>query len=226
MPMMITNQPSPECWQQGQLIEVMITDLSDSGDGVGRLGNRVVFVPDTVTGDKALVRLIRVKPNYANGKLHQLLVESPNRVHPRCIVADKCGGCQWQHVSWDYQQLAKQNQVIQALKRIGGFSEPAVAPILTTDSSLGYRNKATYPLKRSATGSVQAGYYQKGSHQLINLNQCPVQDQRLNPLLGEIKQDIQQLGWSIYNESRHQGRLRHLSLQIGQRTGEMLLTLV
>ncbi|NEQ17579.1 MAG: 23S rRNA (uracil(1939)-C(5))-methyltransferase RlmD, partial [Moorea sp. SIO3E2] len=92
--------------------------------------------------------------------------------------------------------------------------------------SLGYRNKATYPLKRSATGSVQAGYYQKGSHQLINLNQCPVQDQRLNPLLGEIKQDIQQLGWSIYNESRHQGRLRHLSLQIGQQTGEMLLTLV
>ncbi|NEN95273.1 MAG: 23S rRNA (uracil(1939)-C(5))-methyltransferase RlmD [Moorea sp. SIO3I7] len=226
MPMMITNQPSPECWQQGQLIEVMITDLSDSGDGVGRLGNRVVFVPDTVTGDRALVRLMRVKPNYATGKLKQLLVESPNRVRPRCIVADKCGGCQWQHVSWDYQQLAKQNQVIQALKRIGGFSEPAVAPILTTDSPLGYRNKATYPLKRSATGSVQAGYYQKGSHQLINLNQCPVQDQRLNPLLGEIKQDIQQLGWSIYNESRHQGRLRHLSLQIGQRTGEMLLTLV
>ncbi|NEP37418.1 TRAM domain-containing protein, partial [Moorena sp. SIO3B2] len=134
MPMMITNQPSPECWQQGQLIEVMITDLSDSGDGVGRLGNRVVFVPDTVTGDRALVRLMRVKPNYATGKLHQLLVESPNRVRSRCIVADKCGGCQWQHVSWDYQQLAKQNQVIQALKRIGGFSEPTVAPILTTDS--------------------------------------------------------------------------------------------
>ncbi|HAG82109.1 MAG TPA: 23S rRNA (uracil(1939)-C(5))-methyltransferase RlmD, partial [Cyanobacteria bacterium UBA12227] len=89
-----------------------------------------------------------------------------------------------------------------------------------------YRNKTTYPLKRSATGQVQAGYYQKGSHQLINLNQCPVQDARLNPLLAEIKQDIQQQGWSIYDENRHQGRLRHLSLRIGRRTGEMLLTLI
>jgi 23S rRNA (uracil1939-C5)-methyltransferase len=101
-----------------------------------------------------------------------------------------------------------------------------VAPILTTETSLAYRNKATYPLKRSATGQVQAGYYHQGSHQLINLNQCPVQDARLNPLLAEIKQDIEQLGWSVYNEERHQGRLRHLSLRIGRRTGEMLLTLV
>jgi 23S rRNA (uracil1939-C5)-methyltransferase len=54
----------------------------------------------------------------------------------------------------------------------------------------------------------------------------PCQDARLNPLLAEIKQDIEQLGWSVYNEERHQGRLRHLSLRIGRRTGEMLLTLV
>jgi 23S rRNA (uracil1939-C5)-methyltransferase len=53
-----------------------------------------------------------------------------------------------------------------------------------------------------------------------------VQDSRLNPLLAEIKQDIEQLGWSVYDEHRHQGRLRHLSLRIGRRTGEMLLTLV
>jgi 23S rRNA (uracil1939-C5)-methyltransferase len=225
-----TNQksrdPTPEFWQQGQLVEVMITDLNDTGEGVGRLEGRVVFVPDTVVGDRILVRLVRVKSNYANGKLHQLLEASPHRIRPNCIVADKCGGCQWQHIDYHYQLEAKQNLVIQALEHIGGFTSPAVAPILTTDTSLAYRNKATYPLKRSATGQVQAGYYHQGSHQLINLNQCPVQDARLNPLLAEIKQDIEQLGWSVYNEERHQGRLRHLSLRIGRRTGEMLLTLV
>ena len=218
--------PTSELWQQGQLVEVRITDLNDTGEGVGRLGGRVIFVPDTVTGDRALVRLVHVKPNYANGKLHPLLEPSPHRIRPHCIVADKCGGCQWQHIDPKYQQLAKHNLVVQALERIGGFTNPPVAPILTADSSLGYRNKATYPLKRSATGQVQAGYYQKGSHQLINLNQCPVQDSRLNPLLAEIKQDIEQMGWSVYDEHRHQGRLRHLSLRIGRRTGEMLLTLV
>ncbi|MGQ4647748.1 23S rRNA (uracil(1939)-C(5))-methyltransferase RlmD [Lyngbya aestuarii] len=223
---MITIDPTPDLWQQGQLLEVIITDLSDSGDGVGRFASRVVFVPDTVTGDRVLVRLVRVKPQYAHGKVHELLERSPGRIRPNCIVADKCGGCQWQHVAYPYQEETKHNQVVQALERIGGFTELNIAPLLKAGSPLGYRNKATYPLKRSAAGKVQAGYYQKGSHQLINLNQCPVQDARLNPLLAQIKLDIEQLGWSIYNESRHQGKLRHLSLRIGRRTGEILLTLV
>jgi len=73
-------------------------------------------------------------------------------------VADKCGGCQWQHIAYEYQLEAKQNQVIQALERIGGFNCPPVAPVMAAPSSLGYRNKATYPLGISATGHVQAGY--------------------------------------------------------------------
>ncbi len=213
-------------WQQGAVVEVLITGLSDRGDGVGRSGERVVFVPDTVTGDRALVRLLRVKPQYAYGKLHQLLEASPHRERPACIVADKCGGCQWQHVDYPYQLEAKHNQVVQALQRLGGFQSPPVLPMLHGASPLAYRNKATYPLGRSATGQVQAGYYQKGSHQLVNLNQCPIQDTRLNPLLAEIKQVIQQQGWSIYQERLHQGKLRHLSLRVGRRTGEQLLTLV
>ena len=219
----LVNKPQ---WQQGQLVEVMITDLNDTGDGVGRWNERVVFVPDTVPGDRALVRLVHVKTQYAHGKLHKLLSASTHRIRPGCIVADKCGGCQWQHISYEYQLQVKQNQVIQALERIGGFVCPPVDPVLAAPSSLGYRNKATYPLGKSTTGQVQAGYYQKGSHQLINLNQCPVQDSRLNPLLAEVKQDIQQRSWTVYDERHHKGQVRHLALRIGRRTGEMLLTLV
>ncbi|AHJ31504.1 23S rRNA (uracil(1939)-C(5))-methyltransferase RlmD [Nodularia spumigena CS-584] len=212
--------------QQGDLIEITIADLSNTGEGVGRFEEQVVFVPDTVPGDRAIVRLVHVKPKYAHGKLHELLEASPHRVRPSCIVADKCGGCQWQHIDYNYQLVAKHNQVIQALQRIGGFVNPPVDPMLTASAPLGYRNKSTYPLGISATGQVQAGYYQKGSHQLVNLNQCPVQDARLNPLLAEVKQDIQQRGWRIYDERKHQGQIRHLGLRIGRRTGEMLLTLV
>ncbi|MBW4559605.1 MAG: 23S rRNA (uracil(1939)-C(5))-methyltransferase RlmD [Mojavia pulchra JT2-VF2] len=213
-------------WQQGELIEVTIADLSDTGDGVGRSNERVVFVPDTVPGDRVIVRLVHVKPNYAHGKLQELLQPSPHRSRPSCIVADKCGGCQWQHIDYEFQLIAKRNQVMQALERIGGFIQPPVDPVLVAASPLGYRNKATYPLGKSATGQVQTGYYQKASHQLINLNQCPVQDSRLNPILAEVKQDIQKRGWQIYDEQRHQGQVRHLGLRIGRRTGEILLTLI
>lgn len=213
-------------WQQGKLVQLEITDLNSRGEGVGRCGGQVIFVPDTVTGDRVLVRLTEVKSQYASGKLVQLLEASPHRIRPRCIVADKCGGCQWQHIDWEYQLEAKRQQVMEALRRIGGFSHPKVAPILSTAYSLNYRNRSTYPLGISTTGKVQAGYYRKGSHQLVNLNQCPVQDARLHPLLSETKQDIQQRGWTIYDEKKHRGQLRHLSLRIGRRTGEMLLTLV
>jgi 23S rRNA (uracil1939-C5)-methyltransferase len=184
--------------KQGEVVEIEITDISESGEGVGRVGNQVVFVPDTVTGDVITARLVTVKRQYAHGKLLEIVTASPHRVRPSCIVADKCGGCQLQHIDYDYQLTAKENQVIQALKRIGGFAEPPVAPILGAQGNFAYRNKVTYPLGVSDSGNIKAGYYRKGTHQIVNLNQCPVQDERLNPLLAEIKQDIQDRGWQIY----------------------------
>jgi 23S rRNA (uracil1939-C5)-methyltransferase len=213
-------------WHQGELIEVEISDLSDTGDGVGRTSERVVFVADAVPGDRILARLLYVKPNYAQAKLHEILQPSPHRVRPSCIVADKCGGCQWQHVNYEYQIIAKRNQVVQALERIGGFVAPDVKPMLVAGDAFGYRNKATYPVSKSTRGQLVAGYYQKGSHQIVNLNQCPVQDQRLNQLLREVKQDLQKQRWRPYEEETHTGLIRHLGLRIGRRTGEMLLTLV
>ncbi len=213
--------------KQGDVIEIEITDLSSNGDGVGKHEGMAVFVPDTVTGDLVTIKLVRIKSNYAQGKLLNLLQPSPHRIRPRCIVADKCGGCQWQHIDYQYQLIAKQQQVTEALERIGGFTELGINSIIATKSELGYRNKATYPLGISkTTGKVQTGYYRKGTHHIVNLNQCPVQDPHLNPFLAEIKRDIQKQQWTIYDEKRHWGALRHLSLRIGRRTGEILLTLV
>ena len=211
--------------QQGQVVELEIADLNTDGDGVGRHEGRVVFVPNTVTGDRLKSKIMQSKAKFARGRVEKLIDLSEHRIRPSCIVADKCGGCQWQHIDIDYQRQAKRRQIVQAFQRIGGFENLEVKPILYTDDSLNYRNKSTYPLGRSSTGQVQAGYYRQGSHKLINLNQCPVQDERLHPLLREVKQDIQEQGWSIYNETTHQGKLRHLSLRIGQNTGEILLNL-
>ncbi|ABW30227.1 23S rRNA (uracil(1939)-C(5))-methyltransferase RlmD [Acaryochloris marina] len=224
------EQQRPEShWQQGSLVDLEITDLSPTGDGVGRWGNQnlVVFVPNTVPGDHITVRLIRVKPRYAHGQLQSIKQASPHRVRPQCIVADKCGGCQWQQVDYAYQLVAKQNHVIQALERIGKFQSPVVEPVLAAPSPIEYRNKVTYPIVLSPnTNRVQAGYYRKGSHKLINLNQCPVQDPHFNSFLAEIKEDIQKQDWPIYNEQNHRGLIRHLSIRIGRRTGEILMTLI
>ncbi len=212
--------------KQGDLIEIEITGLSNNGDGIGRYEGQVIFVPDTVTGDLILTRVAQIKAKYAQGSLEEILTHSPYRIRPKCIVADKCGGCQWLHIQDEYQHQAKQEQVIETLRRIGGFSDATIAPILSSESSLGYRNKVTYPFGISKMGNLQAGYYRKNTHQLINLNQCPVQDQHFNHILKAIKADISKQEWTIYNEKTGEGSLRHLSLRIGKRTEEMLLTLI
>ncbi len=140
-------------WQQGEMVEVTITDLDDQGNGVGRVAERVVFVPDTVPGDRVRARLTHVKPQYGHALSQRLLTPSADRIQPACIVADKCGGCQWQHVAYDRQLLAKHNQIVQALQRIGGISNLSVDPIIGSSSPLGYRNKATYPLGERTTSS-------------------------------------------------------------------------
>lgn len=203
-----------------------ITDLSNGGDGVGRWDERVVFVPNTVPGDEIRVQLTKVKDTHGFGKPAGIVKASPQRVRPACIVADKCGGCQWQQVSYETQLAAKHQLVVDALTRIGKLDKVQVDPVIAAEETLGYRNKATYPVVLSQTQKVKAGYYQKGSHRLVNLNQCPVQDSRLDPILAAIKQDIQTREWKIYDERTHKGHIRHLSLRIGRRTGQILLTLV
>lgn len=211
---------------KGDLVELSITNLSHTGSGVGRVDDQVIFVPDTVPGDRLKVKIIEQKKRFSLGRIEEILAPSPERVRPACIVADKCGGCQWQVVSAAQQAQSKQQLIIDALERIGGFTDLPLQPFLSSPQPLGYRSKVCYPLARSKTGQVQAGYYRRNSHKLINLNQCPIQDSRLNPLLAGIKVDIQQQGWSIYNEQEQRGKLRHLCLRLGQQTGEILITLV
>jgi len=209
---------------------ITITDISEAGEGIGRYDHRVVFVPAAVPEDTVEVQLVNAKPNYANAKLHRIINPSPHRVQPQCIVADKCGGCQWQLLSYEQQLELKHKKVRESLVRIGKFNLAHILamlqPVVRADHPFGYRNKAAFPLGVSETGQVKAGYFQRNSHKLINLNQCPVQDQRLNIFLQNIKQDIQQRGWQIYDEQKHQGILRHLILRIGRSTGEVLLGLV
>ncbi len=216
--------------QQGQKITLTINDLADSGDGVGRYENIAIFVPNTVPGDRIAAKLEFVKKNFAHASIEKILTPSSDRVRPNCIVADKCGGCQWQAVSYPAQLRTKQNIVLQALQRIGGFDadilEELISPIVGAKDSLHYRNKVTYPLATGKDGNLKAGYYQKGSHKIVNLNQCPAQDERLDPMLAELKMDIHNQCWEIYDENAHTGLLRHLGLRIGRHTGEILITIV
>ena len=136
--------------QKNDLITLEITDLTEEGQGVGKKDGLVFFVKDSVMGDKVEARILKVKKNYAYAKVEKLLEASPYRITPLCPVAEKCGGCQLQHLSYEKELAWKEDRIAQSLIRIAGLSPEEVER--KKEGILGgvlsrYRNKAQYPVQ-------------------------------------------------------------------------------
>ena len=210
----------------GPSAEISITDLTQHGDGIGRLEDgdgSVVFVAGAVPGDRVRVRLQGRRRRLWQAELVVVVEPSPDRRRPPCILADHCGGCSLQPLSDPAQASWKEAQVRQVLQRLGGIAIP-VRLILAAAHPLGYRNRALIPLERTPDGVLRAGYYRRGSHRIVNLNHCPVLDPRIDALIAPLKADLEASPWPV---DRHGGGgLRHLGLRVGANSGEVLITLV
>ena len=103
--------------------ETITIDRLAYGDaGIGRAENgKTVFVNGACPGDVALVEIDRDKGNFCEGHVVELVAPSPDRVLPACPLASVCGGCGWQHISYERQLAAKRDAVVSQLRRIGGM---------------------------------------------------------------------------------------------------------
>lgn len=219
-------------WRSGsaetlvQTCTVTITGLSHDGQGVGRLDDgQVVFVEGLLPGETARVRIVHRARRHLIGTCQERLSDHPERRKPPCILADHCGGCSLQHLAYPAQLAGKHDAVTQALGRIAGI-DLIVDPIIGSAADLGYRNRAVIPLERRDDGQLRAGFYRRGSHQIVNMNRCPVLDPRLDALIEPLKLDLDATGWPVDRHLSEQGGLRHLALRIGHHTGEILITLI
>ena len=113
----MTKQQPP--FKLNDIIEVNITGLGSSGEGVGKADGFTVFIHGALPGEKVSVKLFQVKKSYASGRILNILEESPQRVKPQCAFYEKCGGCQLQHLNYEGQLSVKRQQVKDAIERIG-----------------------------------------------------------------------------------------------------------
>ena len=150
--------------------ELIIEDISTEGDGIGRIDGRVAFVPGTYPGDRVSVSIAEDKGRFFKCRLLEILEPSKDRVRPACSHAKACGGCPLMGLSYDAQLAWKQRHVTDCLTRIAGLTEPVVRPILSSGKTLRYRNKAEFVLQGN-----KAGYYSRGSHKLVEIDDCPIQ---------------------------------------------------
>ena len=127
-------------FQKNQLLETEITDITNEGEGVGKVDGFTFFVKDAIIKDRALIRVTKVKKTYGYARLEKLLDPSPYRIEPVCPVARQCGGCQIQAMDYKEQLKFKSSKVRNNLVRIGGFSEKLIdgifEPIMGMETTL------------------------------------------------------------------------------------------
>lgn len=171
--------------------EIVITALGSEGEGIGTLDGLKVFIEGALPGEKVSVAIQEKKKNYALGSLKFLHNSSPHRVTAPCPLFGQCGGCSIMHLRYEEQLRVKRARVQETLKRIGHLDVP-VSPCIPSPSPLFYRNKIQMPLMWDGTKKT-AGFYRKGSHDLIPVEKCLIQQVEGEKILQEILPHLQEV---------------------------------
>lgn len=174
----------------GDLIELRIDSVAFGGDGVGRVRQQVVFVPFTVDGDEAAVRITDVRKRFVRGRLEQLLKPSPYRTEPRCRHYARCGGCQYQHIHYEHQLRLKGQQVSDAFVRIAKITIPPVTPIIPSPRSFHYRCKADYHVRVVPKDAPVIGFMDIYNDRIIDIDRCEIVDETINAACLAFRQDL------------------------------------
>ncbi|WP_396194507.1 23S rRNA (uracil(1939)-C(5))-methyltransferase RlmD [Fictibacillus barbaricus] len=206
--------------------EVDILDLTHEGAGVARINGFTLFVPNTLPGERAKIKVVGIKKGFGFGRLEELIEPSPERVEPPCPIYKWCGGCQLQHLSYAGQLEYKRKQVEDVLTRIGKLENVPVLPTLGMgDEPWRYRNKAQVPVGERE-GRIITGFYQKRSHEIVEMDSCIITGKTDDDAVQAVKEIVNKYNISAYNEEKHKGMLRHIIARYGKTTGDLMIVLV
>jgi 23S rRNA (uracil1939-C5)-methyltransferase len=211
--------------KQGDKIEMTMSGLGSSGEGVGKYEGFTVFVRGALPEETVKCTVTLVKKSYAVARLDEIVSASSERVEPLCPVYEQCGGCQLQHLSYKGQLACKRQQVLDALTRIGHL-DTEVLPVLGADNPWNYRNKMQFPAALNAEGSLQIGCYAVATHSVVNTDSCLIQKQANNDVLLTVRKWMQRFGISAYDEKTGKGLVRHVMSRVGVHSGQVMAVLI
>jgi len=222
--------------KKGDLVTGLeIIDISSDGRSVGKHDGLVIFVKAGVPGDIADVRISHKRRKYVEGRIENLRTPSPWREEPFCEHFGTCGGCKWQHFSYQGQLTYKQNHVDQNLSRITGAELPDIQPILGSEKTRFYRNKLEFTfsnkrwltkeeihsgedLERRGLGFHVPGRFDK----VLDINTCYLQGDPSNAIRDGIKDYALQNDLSFFDLRDQHGLLRNLIIRTSS-TGETMV---
>jgi 23S rRNA (uracil1939-C5)-methyltransferase len=231
--------------KRGDLLQLHVQSFASEGRSVARADGMVIFVQGAVPGDEARVRLTKVRKQFAEAEAVEIISPSLSRTEPRCRYFGTCGGCTWQHVQYQVQADFKRQHVIDALERIGGFSDVPVNPTLGAEDTYFYRNKMEFSfgdkwltrqeLEERNTRAASAGEDERfalGLHipgrfdKVLDLEECWLQSEMSVNIVNAVRSFCRDKQLPVYSTSTHIGYLRNLSIRESRHTREIMVNLV
>ncbi|MGI5860373.1 MAG: 23S rRNA (uracil(1939)-C(5))-methyltransferase RlmD, partial [Tepidanaerobacteraceae bacterium] len=204
--------------------EILIERMAHEGQGIGKINGLKIFVEGAMIGEKCRVKITKSKKHYAIAKIIEILKPSLDRITPKCMYANQCGGCHLQYMSYEAQLSFKTSKVKDSLKRIGHI-DTEVYETLGMVEPWHYRNKSQYPVGRR-NNNVVLGFYENRSHDIVDLENCLIQHSLIDKVMLTVKDWLEQYHISIYNELSHEGLIRHVVIKVGYKTGVVMAILV
>jgi len=209
-----------------QEIELSIDSLAYGGNGVARLNGFVVFVRRGLPGDRVRARVTKVKRNHAEAMAVEVLEPSAQRVEAPCAHYPACGGCRFQDLAYEAQVAAKEEQVADALRRIGGIVEPPLEPIVPAVEQFHYRNKLEYSFTSTPSGPA-LGFHKAGRwDEVLDVTRCWLTTDLGNAVRDAVRDWARAEGLEPYDQAEQTGYLRHLVVREGRNTGQLMVQLV
>ena len=219
-----TAVPRP---QSGDELELDVETLAYGGRGVARSNGYVVFVAGALPGDRVRARVTKAKRGYGEARTLELVTPSADRVPERCLHGgEPCPGAPWQGLPYERQLAHKQEQVADALRRIGGLEAFELEPAEPAVERWRYRNKLEYSFGQR-DGEPVLGFHARGRWDLVvDVDDCLLASERNNAARNQVRAWARAEGIPGYERREQVGALRNLVVREGRRTGQIQTRLV
>jgi len=217
----VSTTPKPA---RGSELELTVDRLAHGGNGVARREDGyVVFVQGAVPGDRVRAEVGRAKKAYAEARAVEILEPSPDRIEP----ATDHPGAPWQVLPYERQLEVKQEQVEDALRRIGRLDGFELEPMIPAVQQWRYRNKLEYSFGTGDDGELVCGFHAPGRFDRIEpMTDCLLASERSNVAREQVLAWAREQGLSAWDRRTHTGVLRNLVVREGRRTGKLQVRLV
>ena len=204
---------------------VDIIDNGFQGEGIAKVDNFTIFIPNAIKGEKVKILIVKVLSSHAYGKIVEIIDKSKYRKEADCDTYKRCGGCNLRHIDYLKTLEIKQNN-IQSLVNKTLENKVQVDKTIGMEKPYHYRNKAQYPLGKDNNGKAIMGVFANRTHEIIPINKCMIQNEKTEEIAKFIYEYIVKNNITIYDEKTRKGLVRHIVTKIGVKTKQIMCILV